>query len=194
MNEMMPPIRLVDCDLRHAPSIRDIFNEVIETSTALYEYEPRSIDTVERWVAARLAESRPILGADDDSGRLVGFASYGTFRPFPAYKYTVEHSVYVAADSRGRGIGRLLLSKLIERATSLEVRVMVGGIDAANAASISVHRSLGFAHAGTIRQAGWKFGRWLDLEFWQRVLPGPGAPTDGPIDGASFTGQTRGSS
>jgi L-amino acid N-acyltransferase YncA len=176
---MMPPIRLVDCDARHAPAIREIFNEVIANSTALYEYAPRSIDAVERWITARLTEARPLVGAEDDSGRLVGFASYGMFRPFPAYKYTVEHSVYVAADSRGKGVGRLLLSSLTERAMSREVRVMVGGIDAANVASIAMHRSLGFTHAGTIRQAGWKFGRWLDLEFWQRVLPGPLSPTDG---------------
>jgi len=181
MNEMMLPIRLVGCDLRHAGAIRGIFNEVIENSTALYEYSPRSIEVVERWVATRLAESRPILGAEDASGRLLAFASYGPFRPFPAYKYTVEHSVYVAADSRGRGLGRLLLSALTERATSRGVRVMVGGIDAANAASIALHRSLGFTHAGTIREAGWKFGRWLDLEFWQRVLPGPASPTDDPM-------------
>lgn len=175
----MPPIRLIDCDARHAPSIRGIFNEAIETSTALYEYAPRSAEVVERWIATRLAESRPIVGAEDGDGRLLGFASYGPFRPFPAYKYTVEHSVYVAADSRGRGVGRLLLSSLIERATSQGIRVMIGGIDASNAASISLHRSLGFTHAGTIREAGWKFGRWLDLEFWQRVLPGPASPTDG---------------
>lgn len=181
MNEMMLPIRLVDCDLRHAGAIRGIFNEVIETSTALYEYSPRSMEEVERWVATRLAESRPILGAEDDSGRLLGFASYGTFRHFPAYKYTVEHSVYVAAYARGRGLGRLLLSALIERAMSRDVHVMVGGIDASNAASIALHRSLGFTHAGTIRQAGWKFGRWLDLEFWQRVLTGPASPTDGSM-------------
>ena len=183
----MVPIRLVDCDARHAPAIREIFNDVIENSTALYEYEPRSIDTVERWIGSRLAEARPLVGAEDDSGRLVGFASYGMFRPFPAYKYSVEHSVYVAADARGKGAGRLLLSSLIERAMSREVRVMVGGIDSANVASIALHRSLGFTYAGTIRQAGWKFDRWLDLEFWQRLLPGPLSPTDGES-------QTRGSS
>ena len=178
MNEMTPPMRLVDCDVRHAPAIREIFNEVIESSTALYEYAPRSIDVVERWIAARLAEARPLVGAEDGSGLLLGFASYGSFRPFPAYQYTVEHSVYVAADSRGQGVGRLLLSALVDRAVARDVRVMVGGIDASNVASIALHRALGFSHAGTIRQAGWKFGRWLDLEFWQRVLPGPASPAD----------------
>ena len=175
----MPQPRLVDCDARHAGEIRGIFNEVIATSTALYEYSPRSIDVVERWIATRLADSRPLIGAVDASGRLLGFASYGVFRPFPAYKYTVEHSVYVAADSRRQGVGRLLLSTLVERAVSQEVRVMVGGIDAANAASIAMHRSLGFVHAGTIQQAGWKFDRWLDLEFWQLLLHGPDSPADG---------------
>ena len=175
----MSEIRVVDCDVRYAASIRGIFNEVIATSTALYEYAPRSLDVVEKWIASRLADGRPLLGAEDASGELVGFASYGPFRPFPAYKYSVEHSVYVAAGRRGAGVGRTLLSTLVDRAIAREIRVMVGGIDATNAASLALHRSLGFTHAGTVRQAGWKFGRWLDLEFWQRILPGPASPEDG---------------
>ena len=175
----MTTIRLVDCDTRHAAPIRGIFNEVIATSTALYEYAPRSLEAVETWIASRLADGRPLLGAEDPSGEIVGFASYGPFRPFPAYKYSVEHSVYVVADRRGSGVGRALLSALVDRAVAQEIRVMVGGIDATNAASIALHTSLGFTHAGTVRQAGWKFGRWLDLEFWQRILPGPASPEDG---------------
>src|SRR3546814_2498645 len=97
----------------------------------------------------------------------MGFASYGTFRAYPANKYTVEHSVYIDARFRGRGLGEALMSVVIERARQRQIHVLVGGIDAANAASIHMHEKLGFVHAGTIRQAGFKFGRWLDLAFYQ---------------------------
>jgi phosphinothricin acetyltransferase len=91
----------------------------------------------------------------------------------------VEHSVYVHKDHRGKGVGRALLGHLIEHARSQQYHVLIGGIDVANAASIALHRTLGFTHAGTIRQAGFKFGRWLDLDFYQLVLDTPAHPEDG---------------
>jgi L-amino acid N-acyltransferase len=109
----------------------------------------------------------------------MGFASYGTFRAFPAYKYTVEHSVYVDARFRGQGIGKRLLQEIITLAQQQEYHVLVGAIDAANAVSICLHASLGFMHCGTIRQAGFKFGRWLDLAFYQMILKTPAQPRDG---------------
>ena len=121
----------------------------------------------------------PVVGCVDDEGRLLGFASYGSFRAWPAYKYSVEHSVYVHKDHRGRGIARLLMEQLLEEAAARDVHVMVGGIDATNAASIALHEKLGFTYAGTIRQAGFKFGRWLDLAFYQKTLPTPLQPVDG---------------
>jgi len=171
---------IISCNLSHATAIREIVNEVILTSTAIYDYEPRSLATVEDWLAARLASGHPVLGAMDpkNGGNLIGYASYGPFRPFAAYKYSVEHSVHVASDQRGRGVGRALLQELVTRACHSGIRTMVGGIDAANEPSRALHRSLGFKIAGTIRQAGYKFGRWLDLEFWQLVLEGPAEPRE----------------
>jgi phosphinothricin acetyltransferase len=107
------------------------------------------------------------------------FASYGTFRAFPAYKYTVEHAIYVHKDHRRKGLARLLLQRLVEIAKEQEYHVMIGGIDMGNSASIALHEAMGFQHAGSIRQAGFKFGRWLDLGFWQLVLETPRMPRDG---------------
>jgi len=91
----------------------------------------------------------------------------------------VEHSVYVEAGHRGAGLGRTLMEAIIAEAAARDVHVMVGAIDAANGGSIGLHERLGFEHAGTVRQAGFKFGRWLDVAFYQRILSTPLNPVDG---------------
>jgi L-amino acid N-acyltransferase len=164
-----PPM-LRECLRDDVAAIREIFNEVILTSAALFEYEPRSYETVAAWLDAKQSAGLPVIGAVDEAGRLAGFATYGSFRPFAAYRLTVEHSVYVHAESRGRGVGRALLAAVIEEARRQGMHLMVGGIEAGNTASRELHRSLGFTHAGTVREAGRKFDRWLDLEFWQKPL------------------------
>ena len=125
----------------------------------------------------RIPAPSPIV--ENESGELMGFASYGTFRAYPAYKYTVEHSVYVDKRFRGQGHGRTLLREILCAAQGQNYHVMVGVIDCANAASIALHESLGFTHSGTIRHAGFKFGQWLDVAFYQLVLSTPTAPVDG---------------
>lgn len=173
-------LRLIDCsEAVHGDAILEILNEAIVTSTALYDYRPRARESMRVWFETKLAKSYPVIGAVDDADQLLGFASYGTFRAFPAYKYTVEHSVYVRRDQRRRGVGVSLLTELISRARAQQLHVLVGGIDRENEASIRLHERLGFVHAGTIRQAGFKFGRWLDLTFYQLVLETPSAPEDG---------------
>jgi phosphinothricin acetyltransferase len=97
----------------------------------------------------------------------------------PAYKYTVEHSVYVHPDHRGRGLGRVVMQELVALARRREVHALVGAIDASNAASITLHERLGFRHVGTLPQVGFKFGRWLDLAFYQLLLDTPAQPQDG---------------
>lgn len=173
-------LRFVDCTHdEHAAAILDIFNDAIVTSTALYDYHPRKPENMVAWFQAKAAGGFPVVGLVDARGTLVGFASYGTFRAWPAYKYSVEHSVYVHKDHRGRGLGAVLMRALIERARAKGVHVLVGAIDIANAGSIALHEKLGFTHAGTIREAGFKFGRWLDVGFWQLVLDTPEKPVDG---------------
>lgn len=169
-----------DCaEERHSDAILAILNEAIVNSTALYDYEPRSRASMRTWFEAKRAQNFPVIGAFDGRGALLGFASYGTFRAFPAYKYSVEHSVYVVREARGQGVGGALLTELIERARAQELHVLVGAIDRENHASIRLHEKLGFERAGTVRQVGFKFGRWLDVVFYQRVLETPLAPVDG---------------
>ncbi|OZI61993.1 GNAT family N-acetyltransferase [Bordetella genomosp. 11] len=171
---------LVDCSHeRHAGAILEIFNDAILTSTALYEYQPRTAATMQAWFETKRKGGFPVIGMENDEGALMGFASYGTFRAFPAFKYTVEHSVYVNRDYRGRGLGEALMRALVERARSQQLHVMVGAVDSSNQASCALHEKLGFVHAGTVRQAGFKFGRWLDVAFYQLMLDTPNHPVDG---------------
>ncbi|HDR8856155.1 TPA: N-acetyltransferase [Burkholderia territorii] len=182
---MNPPtprddVRLIDCsEAEHAAAILEILNDAIVNSTALYDYRPRLPEAMVTWFATKRANGFPVVGAVDESGTLVGFASWGTFRAFPAFKYTVEHSVYVHRDHRGRGLGELLLRELIRRAREAGVHVLVGCIDATNGGSVALHTRLGFVHSGTITEAGFKFGRWLDAAFYQLTLDTPSQPVDG---------------
>jgi phosphinothricin acetyltransferase len=168
------------CDAaRDGEAIRAIFNDAIAHTTALYDYAPRSAADIAAWFALCARRGDPVIGAFEADGTLAGFGSYGPFRERPANKYTVEHSVYVHPDHRGAGLGRGLLAALVEAATAQDYHVMIGAIDAANATSIALHRALGFRHAGTLSQVAFKFGRWLDLALYERVLPTPAAPQDG---------------
>jgi phosphinothricin acetyltransferase len=164
---------------RHAAAILAIFNDAILNSTALYDYQPRTAQTMVNWFEAKRAGNWPVIGLEDARGELLAFASYGTFRAFPAYKYTAEHSVYVRADQRGRGLGARLMQALIDDASARGLHALIGAIDASNAGSIALHERLGFRLVGTLPQVGFKFGRWLDLAFYQRLLDGPAEPVDG---------------
>lgn len=176
----MPTPTLVHCTPeRHAEAILAILNDAILNSTALYDYQPRPLASMGPWFAAKAAGGFPVLGFEDADGTLLAFGSYGTFRAFPAYKYTVEHSVYVHRDHRGRGLGGDVLQALIAAAREQGLHAMVGAIDAANTASLALHERLGFTRVGTLPQVGFKFGRWLDLALCQRLLDTPTQPVDG---------------
>ena len=173
-------MNLIACQpARHSAPILAIFNDAIANTTALYDYKPRTDASMAGWFEAKAKGNYPVIGIESAGGELMGFASYGPFRAWPAYKYTVEHSVYVDARFRGQGVGRALLGAVIAAAGKQDYHVMVGGIDASNAVSIKLHESLGFTHAGTVRHAGFKFGRWLDLALYQLILRTPAAPVDG---------------
>jgi phosphinothricin acetyltransferase len=173
-------MKIVQCDCqRHAKPILAIFNEAIAHSTALYDYKPRTPEMMAGWFEAKRAGKFPVIGVESAAGELMGFASYGTFRAWPAYKYTVEHSVYVDARFRRRGIGTRLLTETIGAAQRQNYHVLVGCVDGANSVSIHLHEAAGFTRCGTIRQAGFKFGRWLDMVFYQLVLATPVKPVDG---------------
>ena len=173
-------MRVIRCEpKRHAEAILAIFNDAIVNSTALYDYKPRTMEMMAAWFETKAKANYPVVGIENDSGELTAFGSYGTFRAWPAYKYSVEHSVYVDARFRGQGIGKRLLQEIIAAAQQQGYHILVGGIDAANTVSIRLHESLGFRYCGTIQQAGFKFGRWLDLSFYQLIMSTPANPIDG---------------
>lgn len=169
----------IDCGREYLEPIRAIFNDAIVNSTALYDYVPRSREVMEAWFAGKEEKNLPVIGVLDEGGELMAFGSYGPFRPHAAYKYSVEHSIYVDGRFRGRGLGKQMLQKLIERAKAQDFHMMIGVIDAQNATSIALHEKAGFEACGSIKHAGYKFGRWLDLAMYQLVLPTPEQPVEG---------------
>jgi phosphinothricin acetyltransferase len=163
------------------PAILAIYNEVIANTTAVYRELPATLEERVAWWRGRVASGFPLLVAVEDAtatdhaaaaggGTVLGFASFGEFRAWPCYRHTVEHSVHVRADRRGRGVGRALVTALFPRAAQLGKHVMIAGVDADNAASIKLHESLGFEQVARLREVGRKFDRWLDLVFLQRYL------------------------
>jgi len=160
------------------PDILDIYNHVILNTTAVYTYEPHTLAMRKAWYDDKVRDGYPIFVAED-AGRVVGLSTYGPFRAWPAYKYTVENSVYVAADQRSKGIARLLMLPLIDAARVQGYHAIIASIDAANEASLRLHRSFGFEEVAHFREVGYKFGRWLDLKFLELLLDAPANPTEG---------------
>ncbi|MDD3319999.1 MAG: GNAT family N-acetyltransferase [Paludibacter sp.] len=171
-------ITLSPCTEQQFPEILDIFNHAILNSTALYDYKVRNMKIMEAWYADKKEDKYPIIGAFDENNILLGFATYGMFRARPANKYTVEHSVYVRADKRGLGLGKILLQTIIKKAEEQNFHVLVGVIDTANTVSIKLHENEGFMQNGIIKEIGFKFGKWLDAAFYQLILKTPTNPTD----------------
>ncbi|MDO9461228.1 MAG: N-acetyltransferase family protein [Alphaproteobacteria bacterium] len=168
-------MRIRDATHSDLPQMLAIFNDVIATSTAVYALAPVSLEDRTQWMQARQAQGFPILAAVDGDD-LLGFASYGEWRgAWGGYKFTVEHSVHVKAGLRGTGIGRQLMEHLILAAHTAGLHVMIGAIDADNAASIRFHERLGFTAVAHFHEVGFKFNRWLDVVFMQRVIGPPQA-------------------
>ncbi len=151
------------------PGILAILNDAIVNTTASWHHEPRTPEQQRAWFDAKRAEGWPVLVAAAD-GDIAGFATFGQFRPLTGYRFTVEHSVYVAPAHRRRGIARRLLEELIAEARRRGLHVLIGGTAADNDASILLHERLGFERVAHLREVGEKFGRRLDLVFFQLVL------------------------
>jgi L-amino acid N-acyltransferase YncA len=169
-------MEIINCNRSYAAQILDILNEAILNSTALYDYQPRRLESMDTWFAVKEQHQYPVIGLVNERGTLLAFGSYGTFRAWPAYKYTVEHSVYVHKDHRGKGHGKMILQALIHEARKQEYHCIMAGIDADNEASIALHTSLGFKVCGVMREVGYKFDRWLSLCFYQLLLETPAKP------------------
>lgn len=152
------------------PQILGIYNEVIANTTAVYYYEPHTLDMRRQWFSERKEQGFPVFVADED-GVILGMSTIGPFRPHTAYQYTVENTIHVAAHARGKGVGKLLMPPLIEAAKAMGLHTIVAGIDADNAISIALHKKFGFEEVARFKQVGYKFNRWLDLSFMQLILP-----------------------
>jgi phosphinothricin acetyltransferase len=164
-----------DASADDAAGIAAIYNDAVRRTTAILN--DAEVDAANRaaWIAARQAMGYPVLVACE-GGRVLGYASFGDWRAFDGYRATVEHSVYVDADARGRGIAQTLLQALTRRARDLGKHVMVAAITAENEVSIRLHARMGFAETGRMREVGQKFGRWLDLVFMELRLDDRPAP------------------
>ena len=159
--------------LADIPAITRIYADAVRHGTASFEIDPPGEDEMARRMRALLQGNYPYLVAVENDA-VVGFAYAGPYRPRPAYHWTVEDTVYVAADAQRRGIGRLLLNALIAEATARGFRQMIAVIgDSAHRPSIALHQAAGFRHIGTFQSVGYKFNRWLDSVLMQRSL-GPG--------------------
>ena len=156
--------RIRDAIKGDAPAIAAIYNHAVRATTAIWN--DVEVDEANRsaWLADRQAAGFVVLVAERE-GAVIGYASYGPFRAFDGYRFSVENSVYVAEMAQGAGVGRALMEALIERAKSAGLHVMIAGVEAENRGSIRLHANLGFREAGRLPEVGVKFGRWLDLVF-----------------------------
>lgn len=162
-------VTIRDAHMDDLTAILDIYNEVILNTTAVYSEQPHTLQMRQDWYRDRVNNNFPVYVAEMD-GKVAGFCSFGHFRVWPCYRYTVEISVYVAVSHRGKGIGKILLKSLIDRAKDMNMHAMIAGISADNEISINLHRSFGFTEVANFKEVGYKFGRWLDLKFLELVL------------------------
>lgn len=156
----------VEADL---PQILDIYNDVILTTTAVYSEKPHTLEMRAAWLRERREAGFPVVVAEQD-GMIAGFATYGHFRAWPCYRFTVEHSVYVQRDRRGQGISKVLLGRIISLARNAGMHALVAGIDSENEVSLALHFKFGFAEVARFKEVGFKFERWLDLVFLELIL------------------------
>lgn len=156
--------------LADLPAILAIYNDAVLNTTAIWNETPVDLENRRAWYESRTARNQPILVAERD-GEVIGYASYGDWRAFEGFRHTMEHSVYVRSDRKGRGTGAALMEALITAAMNRGVHVLIGCIEAENVASIRLHEKLGFRFVGRFSEVGQKFGRWLDLACMELRLP-----------------------
>jgi len=160
--------------VRHAtetdlPEILAIYNDVILHTTAVYDYDPHTLEMRQHWFSVKREQGFLVFVATENE-KIVGLSSIGPFRAWAAYKYSAENSVYVAGDCRGKGIGKLLMTPLIQAAKQLQLHTIIAGIDATNESSLKLHAHFGFQEVAHFKEVGYKFDRWLDLKFLQLLL------------------------
>ncbi len=162
-------ITIRDATEADLPQILEIYNEIILNTTAVYYYEPHTLEMRREWYYSRKKDGFPIFVAEEN-GLISGLSTVGPFRVPTAYLYSVENTIHVAAHARGKGVGKLLMPPLIDAAKKMALHTIIAGIDATNDVSIHLHKSFGFEEVAHFKEVGFKFGRWLDLKFLQLVI------------------------
>lgn len=151
------------------PAILEIVNHAILNTTAIYDYDARTLEQQRAWFEDKQTSRFPVIIAENNN-KVVGFGTLGAFRVKVGYRFTVEHSVYVADNAIGKGIGKLILQKLIDLAKEQNYHSMIGVIDASNSGSIEFHKKFGFKETGVLKEVGYKFDKWLDVSLMQLFL------------------------
>jgi L-amino acid N-acyltransferase YncA len=166
---MVTATSIRDATADDAAGILPIYNDAVVNTTAVFDFAPRSLAAQQAWLTGKREQDLPVLVAEQD-GQVVGFCSFGPFRPWPAYAHTVENAIYIAPDRRGTGIGTQLLTALLGRARQRDLHAIVAGITADNQASLRLHARFGYQPVAHFREVGRKFDRWLDLVFLELLL------------------------
>lgn len=164
------PVTIRAATAADAPAIAEIYNRAVTETTATFDLVPRTIEEQRTWLAERSGAFAAIVGVDPDTGRVVAFASLSPYKDRPAYRTTVEDSIYVHHEHGGRGIGRAMLAHLLGVARASGFHAVVARIEASSAASRTLHTGCGFELVGIEREVGRKFNRWLDVAVMQRLL------------------------
>jgi len=167
----MPSVSIRTAEARDAEAIAAIYNHEVENTTATFDLVPRSVEVQREWLAARTGAFTALV-ADDTVVGIIGFAALSTYRDRAGYRTTVENSVYVHRQHQRHGVGRLLLTALLEVARDSGFHTVIARIDSQSLGSLALHRSLGFTEVGVEREIGRKFGRWLDSVIMQKMLDG----------------------
>ncbi|GAA0779921.1 N-acetyltransferase family protein [Roseibium denhamense] len=165
-----------DAAAQDLQALLDLKNHAVRHLDATWTTVLETLESTQRWLEAQRQAELPVLVACDSQGGVIGYGSYGPYRPKSGYRFTISHSVYVRPGCQGGGAGSALLQALITRAERGGYHVMVAGVDGGNDGSIAFHQKHGFEISGRLPQAGTKFGRWLDLVLMTRVLNGDPPP------------------
>jgi L-amino acid N-acyltransferase YncA len=170
MTEPIGKIQVLPVERKHLQSILDIYNEAVLNTTASYDYEPRTMDQRVAWFEDHQKNNYPMFVAVDAQGKVFGWSALNPFHSRIGYQFTTENSIYIAAEERGKGIGKLLMQPLIDGARERGLHAIIAAIDAANEASVRLHARFGFEKVAHLKQVGFKFGRWLDVVYMELIL------------------------
>ena len=164
-------MRIVPADFgRHAPNMLELLHDAILHTTWVYDCDPHPESYMREYFDEHAAGTYPVLAAESDDGAFLGFASCGAYRHHQGYRYAAEHSVYVEPSARRMGVGSALMARLEDECRKVGIHTLIGVIDSGNLPSIELHRKCGYEYAGTVREAGRKFDRWLSIVYYQKIL------------------------